>query len=232
MNRLPARLDHCADRRRRLSAELGRINRFLNVEFLDRVHRRSRHQVVEILVRHRHAVQVVHVVPGPLPGHQHGRAGLCQSRSARSARSFEHVAAEQRQVHKLPPVQRKVDDSLIPDYFAQFRVRTVHQRYGFLNRDHLGLIPDHQHQVHAFLPPHLQHDALPYPGPEIGEFGLDRILAHRKRRGNIASIARGRHFTRVHGPPLGERQFHIRQGRACRISDNAGDLACTGLSAS
>src|SRR6185295_10734295 len=64
------------DQRRGLAAELRRVLRLLDLEFLDRIHRRVDDEVVEELVGDRNAVEKVDVVTRALAANVGKRSGL------------------------------------------------------------------------------------------------------------------------------------------------------------
>ena len=93
------------DVRRRLSSVLRRVNRFLNLEFLKQVDGWRQHQVVQILISDRNAIEKIHVVADPLAADHDLAACLRERRPTRSDGCQIDVVAEQRQLHKLPSVE-------------------------------------------------------------------------------------------------------------------------------
>lgn len=128
-----------ADERRSLAAKLSRVSRLLNLELLNRIHRRIDDEIVEILVRDFHAVDEIDVVTAALTGHVHQIAGLLKCAAACPAWWFDDAFAEQRELNKLPAVERQFGDAPAFDDVADFARRRLQQllahRDGFGNVD-------------------------------------------------------------------------------------------------
>ena len=116
------------DQRRRLAAELRRVLRLLDLEFLDRVDRRIDDEVVEQLVGHLDAVEQVDVVTRALAADVGQRPGLLQRVAARAAGRNDDGVAQLREREEVAAVQRELHDLAVLDDVADLGVRRLQQR--------------------------------------------------------------------------------------------------------
>src|SRR5205814_840529 len=117
-------------------------------------------QMIEILVGHRNAIEVIHIVARTLTRHDHCRSGLGQRGSSCSPRRNEYVVAQKGEVDELPSVQRKRGDSSIVDDFAQFGIGRLKRCRRFFNGYFLADITDFQHKIDMYLAADLHWDVL------------------------------------------------------------------------
>ena len=150
------------DVRRSLRAEFRRIDRFLDLEFLQGIDGRRDHKIIEVLIRNRDAIQRIKVMTRPLASDDNLPSRLGKSGAAGAHRREKHVVAEQGQLNELPAVQRQIDQALIVDNFADLGIRGPHERRRLGNCDFFVNRAYRQGKIQIEMLPALQHDAVAY----------------------------------------------------------------------
>ena len=173
------------DQRRRLAAELRRILRLLDLEFLNRVDRRIDDEVVEQLVGHLHAVEHVDVVTGALPADVRQRTRLLQCVTARAARRDDDRVAQLREREEVAAIEWKLHDLLVLDDVADLRVGRLQQRVSAVTLTLLGQAPDLEREVQRQRLSQLHDNTGPDDTTEPGEIDGDHVHADPHRHQKI-----------------------------------------------
>ena len=152
------------------AAELRGVGAGLDLEFTNRVGRQADHERVERWIRVDRAVEEVHVGIRPAAADRDRgvlarppvqRIHVAHLRAVRGVRA----GHQQRELEKLPAVERQLGDLTLIDYFANRRVAHVQQRHGLRHLHLLRQAACLQHDVRA--------DALV-------DFDMDRELLARE----------------------------------------------------
>jgi len=229
VERIAPRLGDDVDQRRRLAAELRRVERFLNLEFLDRVDRGADDEVVEVLVGDLDAVEQIDVVAAALTEDCRQRAGLLERRAARPAGRQHDAVAQLRELEELPAVERQQRHLAVVDDVADLGGRRLQQRRHAGHRHRLGAIAERQRDRHVEPLPDLQRDVRSRHCTEAVETDGQRVLTDRQRgQEEAAAGVGGARDAQPAGDVHGDDR-RARQDAADRIGDDALNLRGVGL---
>ena len=155
---------------------------FRDLEFLNRIDRRTDDEVVEELVGDLHAIEQIDVVAAALAVDGGQRSGLPERGAARPAGRHRDAVGQLRQLNELTAVERQLPDLAVVDDLRDLGIDRLQERRVARHGDRVGQLADGQgHWQFDFLS-HLQGESLLRELAKPAEFGRNRVAAHRQCR--------------------------------------------------